>query len=35
VIDPKPVPLADPRVTFIQDVATKGMAKFMSLAPWE
>ena len=29
VIDPKPVPLADPRVTFIQDVATKGMAQFI------
>ena len=28
VIDPKPVPISDPRVTFIQDVATKGMAKF-------
>ena len=31
VIDPKPVPLADPRVTFIQDVATKGMARFKEL----
>ena len=30
VIDPKPVPLADPRVTFIQDVATKGMETFLS-----
>ena len=29
VIDPKPVPLSDPRVTFIQDVATKGMARFV------
>jgi len=29
VIDPKPVPLHDPRVTFIQDVATKGMEKFI------
>ncbi len=29
VIDPKPVPLADPRVTFIQDVATKGMEIFI------
>ena len=29
VIDPKPVPLSDPRVTFIQDVATKGMAEFV------
>lgn len=28
VIDPKPVPISDPRVTFIQDVATKGMEKF-------
>ena len=28
VIDPKPVPLSDPRVTFIQDIATKGMEKF-------
>lgn len=31
VIDPKPVPLADPRVTFIQEVATKGMDKFVEL----
>ena len=31
VIDPKPVPLSDPRVTFIQDVATKGMQQFISL----
>lgn len=31
VIDPKPVPLADPRVTFIQEVATKGMEKFVQL----
>jgi len=30
VIDPKPVPISDPRVTFIQDVATKGMAEFMA-----
>lgn len=29
VIDPKPVPLADPRVTFIQEVATKGMEEFI------
>ena len=29
VIDPKPVPLHDPRVTFIQDVATRGMEKFI------
>lgn len=29
VIDPKPVPLSDPRVHFIQDVATKGMAAFI------
>ena len=29
VIDPKPVPLHDPRVTFIQDVATRGMQKFI------
>ena len=28
VIDPKPVPLNDPRVTFIQDVATRGMQQF-------
>ena len=35
VIDPKPVPISDPRVTFIQDVATKGMVQFMSMAPWE
>ena len=31
VIDPKPVPLSDPRVTFIQDVATKGMARFIEM----
>ena len=31
VIDPKPVPLSDPRVTFIQDVATKGMVRFREL----
>lgn len=31
VIDPKPVPLADPRVTFIQDVATKGMQQFVGM----
>ena len=30
VIDPKPVPISDPRVTFIQDVATKGMAEFVA-----
>ncbi len=29
VIDPKPVPISDPRVTFIQDVATRGMEAFM------
>ena len=29
VIDPKPVPISDPRVTLIQDVATKGMAEFI------
>lgn len=29
VIDPKPVPISDPRVTFIQDVATKGMEEFI------
>ena len=29
VIDHKPVPLSDPRVTFIQDVATKGMQEFI------
>jgi len=29
VIDPKTVPLADPRVTFIQEVATKGMQEFI------
>ena len=29
VIDPKPVPLHDPRVSFIQDVATCGMAQFV------
>ena len=29
VIDPKPVPISDPRVTFIQDVATKGMQEFI------
>ena len=31
VIDPKPVPISDPRVTFIQDVATKGMEKFVKM----
>ena len=31
VIDPKPVPLSDPRVTFIQDVATKGMQEFIKM----
>lgn len=31
VIDPKPVPLSDPRVTFIQDVATRGMEQFREL----
>lgn len=30
VIDPKPVPISDPRVTFIQDVATKGMEEFVA-----
>ena len=29
VIDPKPVPLSDPRVTFISDVATRGMQEFI------
>lgn len=31
VIDPKPVPISDPRVTFIQDVATKGMERFIEM----
>lgn len=31
VIDPKPVPIADPRVTLISDVATKGMVCFREL----
>jgi len=31
VIDPKPVPISDPRVTFIQDVATKGMEQFIEM----
>ena len=31
VIDPKPVPISDPRVTFIHDVATKGMEKFIEM----
>ena len=31
VIDPKPVPIADPRVTLITDVATKGMERFRAL----
>ncbi len=31
VIDPKPVPIADPRVTLITDVATKGMSRFLEL----
>lgn len=31
VIDPKPVPIADSRVTLISDVATKGMVRFREL----
>jgi NAD-dependent deacetylase len=31
VIDPKPVELHDPRVTFITDVATKGMERFAEM----
>ena len=31
VIDPKPVPISDGRVTMIQDVATKGMEKFLEM----
>ena len=31
VIDPKPVPISDARVTFIQDVATKGMARLQEM----
>ena len=31
VIDPKPVELHDPRVTFIPEVATKGMTEFVRL----
>lgn len=31
VIDPKPVELHDPRVTFITNVATKGMEKFAEM----
>ena len=31
VIDPKPVPISDPRVTFIQDVASSGMKQFIAL----
>ncbi len=31
VIDPKPVPISDSRVTMIQDVATKGMEKFLEM----
>lgn len=31
VIDPKPVPISDARVTMIQDVATKGMQKFLEM----
>lgn len=31
VIDPKPVPIADPRVTLISDVATNGMVRFREL----
>ncbi len=31
VIDPKPVPISDARVTMIQDVATKGMEKFLEM----
>jgi NAD-dependent deacetylase len=31
VIDPKPVPISDSRVTFIQNVATKGMKEFVEM----
>ena len=31
VIDPKPVPISDARVTMIQDVATRGMEKFLEM----
>ena len=31
IIDPKDVPVHDPRITMIQDVATKGMEKFIEL----
>ena len=31
VIDPKPVPISDARVTMIQDVAAKGMEKFLEM----
>ena len=31
IVDPKEVPVRDPRVTHIKDVATKGMEKFKSL----
>ena len=31
IIDPQDVPGHDPRITMIQDVATKGMEKFIEL----
>ena len=31
IIDPKPVPVYDPRLIHIQEVATKGMEKFMEI----
>ena len=31
IIDPKPVPVYDPRLTHIQEVATRGMEKFMEI----
>lgn len=31
VIDPKPVEIHDPRVTFIKDVATRGMEEFVKI----
>ena len=33
IIDPKDVPVHDPRLTHIRDVATRGMQQFISLLP--
>ena len=31
IIDPASVPISDPRITHIKDVATKGMEKFIEM----